>query len=106
MIVLYGEKNFPGFACKEDRLYYREEFEAVANKINEFDLESINEYSFMKEATKEDITEEAINKKYSTFDLYSDEEFKNSLNTFNNWLNDKEVINYNAEIGEVVFKKV
>ena len=101
---LWG-KNFPGFAGKEDRLYYRQQFEDVAEKIDEFDLESINEYSFEKKATSEEIMEEAVNKKYSTFDLYSDEEFKDSLNTFQIWLNDKVNINYTAEIGEIIFRK-
>ena len=99
-------KNFPKFASKEDRLYYRKEFEDVAGKIEEFELESINEYSFEKKSTKDEILEFATNKKYSTFDLYSEEEFKDSLNSFKNWLNDKKDIHYTAEIGEVIFRKV
>ncbi|MGR3175337.1 MAG: hypothetical protein ACUZ8N_12165 [Candidatus Scalindua sp.] len=73
--------------------------------MDEFDLESINEYRFDKKATSEEIMEEAVNKKYSTFDLYSDEEFKDSLNKFQNWLNDKVNINHTAEIGEIIFRK-
>ena len=73
--------------------------------MDEFDLESINEYRFEKKTTSEEIMKEAVNKKYSTFDLYSDEEFKDSLNTFQNWLNDKVNINYTAEIGEIIFRK-
>ncbi len=102
---LWG-KNFPKFASKEDRLYYRQEFEDVEEKVEAFDLESINEYSIEKNATKEEILEEAVNKKYSTFDLYRDEEFKESLSSFQNWLNGKTNINYTAEIGEIIFKKV
>jgi len=87
-------KNFPKFASKEDRLYYRQEFEDVEDKVEAFDLESINEYSIEKEATKEAILGEAVNKKYSTFDLYGDEEFKNNLSSFQNWLNGNTIINF------------
>ncbi len=102
---LWG-KNFPQFAVKEDRLYYKQEFMDIAEKIDKFDLYNINEYSFEKKSTKDEILKEAINKKYSTFDLYSDEEFHDSLNSFKNWLNDKKDINYTAEIGEVIFRRV
>lgn len=73
--------------------------------MDELDLKSINEYRFEKKTTSEEIMKEAVNKKYSTFDLYSDEEFKDSLNTFQNWLNYKVNINYTAEIGEIIFRK-
>lgn len=73
--------------------------------MDELDLKSINEYRFEKKTTSEEIMKEAVNKKYSTFDLYSDEEFKDSLNTFQNWLNYKVNINHTAEIGEIIFRK-
>jgi ubiquinone/menaquinone biosynthesis C-methylase UbiE len=98
-------KNFPKFASKEDRLYYRKEFEDVAGKIEELELESINEYSFERKSTRDEILEFAANKKYSTFDLYDDEEFNESLNSFKNWLNSKKDIKYTAEIGEVIFRR-
>lgn len=99
-------KNFPKFASKEDRLYYRQEFEEVAEKIEKFELESIKEHSFERKSTKDEILDFAANKKYSTFDLYGDKEFEDSLNSFKKWLNGKKDIDYTAEIGEVIFKKV
>ncbi len=99
-------KNFPKFADKEDRLYNKEEFEGAAERVEGFNLESINEYSFERKSTKDEFLKEAINKKYSTFDLYSDEEFKDSLNSFKNWLNGKKDICHTAEIGEIIYRKV
>jgi hypothetical protein len=74
--------------------------------VEAFNLDSINELSFEKKATKEEILVEVTSKKYSTFDFYSDEEFEESLNSFKNWLNGKKDINYTAEIGEVIFRKL
>ena len=99
-------KNFPKFAVKENRLYNREEFVDAAEKVEEFDLDNISELSFEKQATEEEILRQATNKKYSTFDLYSDDEFKESLNSFKNWLKGKINLHYTAEIGEIIFKKV
>jgi len=99
-------KNFPKFAVKENRLYNREEFVDAAEKVEEFDLDNISELSFEKQATEEEILRQATNKKYSTFDLYSDDEFKESLNSFKNWLKGKMNLHYTAEIGEIIFKKV
>jgi hypothetical protein len=98
-------KNFPKFAVKENRLHYREEFVDAVEKVEEFDLDNISKLSFEKQATEEEILGQATNKKYSTFDLYSDDEFKESLNSFKNWLKGKMNLNYTAEIGEVIFKK-
>ncbi len=69
-------------------------------------MNGINELSFEKKATEEEILVEVTGKKYSTFDLYSDEEFKESLKSFKNWLNGKKDICYTAEIGEVIYRKV
>ena len=99
-------KNFPKFADKENRLYNKGEFEDAAKKIEEFNLDSINELSFEKKATEKEILVEVVNKKYSTFDLYSDEEFKESLKSFKNWLNGKKDICHTAEIGEIIYRKV
>ncbi|MFQ5712823.1 MAG: methyltransferase domain-containing protein [Candidatus Scalinduaceae bacterium] len=99
-------KNFPKFADKEDRLYNKEEFEGAAERVEEFNLDNVNELSFEKKATEKEILAEVINKKYSTFDLYSDEEFKESLKSFKNWLNGKKDICYTAEIGEIIYRKV
>ncbi|MFQ5963323.1 MAG: class I SAM-dependent methyltransferase [Candidatus Scalinduaceae bacterium] len=98
-------KNFPNFAVKENRLYNKEEFIDVAEKIEELDLDDINELSFEKQTTEEEILAEATNKKYSTFELYTEEEFKESLNSFKSWLMGKKSIHYTAEIGEVIFKR-
>ena len=99
-------KNFPKFAVKESRLYNREEFLDAAEKVEEFDLDNISELSFEKQATEEEILRQATNKKYSTFDLYSDEEFEESLKSFKNWLNGKKDICHTAEIGEIIYRKV
>jgi hypothetical protein len=98
-------KNFPKFAVKENRLYNKKEFVGAVEKVEEFDLDNINELSFEMQATEEEILRQATNKKYSTFDLYSDDEFKESLNSFKNWLKGKRNLHYTAEIGEVIFKK-
>ncbi len=52
------------------------------------------------------ILTETTNKKYSTFELYSDEEFKESLNSFENWLKDNTEIRYIAEMGEIIYRKI
>ncbi len=99
-------KNFPNFAVKENRLYNKEEFVDAAEKIEKLDLDNINELRFEKQATEEEILAEATNKKYSTFELYTEEEFKESLNSFKNWLKGRKNIHYTAEIGVVVFKRI
>lgn len=100
---LWGQ-FFPGFAQKETRLYTAQDFERVDREFAQLCLEEIEELSFTKPFDPKRILQTAAMRKYSTFALYSDQEFEQALSEFKNRIALWTGPEYQAEIGRLVFR--
>jgi len=74
--------HFPGFHEKEKRLYELNELEKILNGIADLKLESLEYFKYKRTTTLEWLITQAKNHHYSTFYLYSKNEFKESLKEF------------------------
>jgi ubiquinone/menaquinone biosynthesis C-methylase UbiE len=74
-------RYFPLFSETEDRLY---EFDELQYAIKKADMKIIhtNVFGHNRTSSLTDLVNKAKNKHYSTFDLYSESEFKKSLDIF------------------------
>ncbi len=73
---------FPGFIEKEDRLYDLSQIEKWSNKIEYLTLKSIHFFKFKRVLPLKVLVSQAGNKHYSTFSLYTDDEFDKALKNF------------------------
>jgi ubiquinone/menaquinone biosynthesis C-methylase UbiE len=75
-------KYFPSFAEKETRLFEIHELKQYIELIPEFTIEEVKLFYFSKKASVDRLVELARNHHYSTFALYSQEEFAYALRKF------------------------
>ena len=73
---------FLNFKEKEDRLYDFSRIEEWPEKVESLSLEEIRFFRFKRAASLTYLLQQAENKHYSTFSLYTDDEFKEALNVF------------------------
>lgn len=75
-------KYFPFFNQKEMRLYELNELKEIVKNVPKLKIESIEFFRYKRISTPNRLTEQAKNKHYSTFFLYTNKEFKQSLERF------------------------
>jgi ubiquinone/menaquinone biosynthesis C-methylase UbiE len=73
---------FPSFHEKETRLYELDELIRFFEMDPCLELESTKKFKYMREATLDQLTEQARQHHYSTFALYEEEEFNAALGEF------------------------
>ena len=73
---------FPDFSEKETRLYELNEIEAYLQAIPLLEVETIKRFHFPRSSTLERLVYQAKAKHYSTFSLYSEKQFSESLQAF------------------------
>lgn len=73
---------FPGFYEKERRLFRMSHIEAWMDRVEGISLSEIVFFKFRRVATLDRLVSQARNKHYSTFSLYDDGEFAESLLLF------------------------
>ncbi len=73
---------FPGFIEHETRLYQRNRLEEAVKNVSKLQLEGIQEIIHNRTEPPELLLKRARHGHYSTFALYSKEEFKRALKTF------------------------
>jgi len=76
-------KYFPLFNQKETRLYEMDEFKNILEKIPGLELQETELFKYKRISTLDSLIEQASNHHYSTFSLYTNVEFNNSLTKFN-----------------------
>ena len=79
---------FPLFTSKETRLYEKDELEETIGNIPGLKLQKIQTFKFSRQSKLERLISQAKNHHYSTFGLYSPNEFKTALNQFHDNLQD------------------
>jgi hypothetical protein len=101
----YLGSRFKGFGSKETRLYERGEIISTCEKSG-LQLAEANEYSYPKTVPKETLLKEVEEKKYSTFDLFTEKEFLDSLNDFRQLLaSEPDRLEFESECMILVFKR-
>lgn len=75
-------KYFPLFNQKETRLYELNELKEILKKFPKLKIESTEFFKYKRISTLNRLIEQAKNKHYSTFFLYTTKEFKQSLERF------------------------
>lgn len=75
-------RHFPHFARKEVRLYYLKDFKKVINSIKGLEIETIKYFKYLRILSLKNLLERARSHHYSTFYLYSAEEFEEALKKF------------------------
>ena len=97
-------QHFRDFAKKEDRLFQMDEI-ISACKMTNMTLNEAKEYSYSKEIAKEDLIKSVESKLYSTFALYTQEEFHDALTEFKDEMkNYSEVLKFQSELAILVFE--
>ncbi len=100
---------FPGFAEKETRLYDLCQVEEWTNKLGLLTLETIKFFRFERSASLVSLLNQAENKHYSTFSLYSPGEFSEALKGFRQQVErhytNPEKIGWTDENVMIVFRK-
>ncbi len=79
--------NFPLFNEKETRLYELNEIQEIAGTVQALKLETVEYFKYERKSDVTRLIEQAENRHYSTFDLYTEEEFSKSLEQFKKNLN-------------------
>lgn len=102
---LWGQL-FPDFAVKESRLLSPEDFYRLDREFELLKLEEIEELSFQKPFSPDQMWQAAIQRKYSTFAMYTEKEYKKALAQFKQGLKTWKEKHYLAEIGLLVFRHV
>ncbi|MFQ6011854.1 MAG: class I SAM-dependent methyltransferase, partial [Nitrososphaerales archaeon] len=101
----YLGSRFKGFGSKENRLYDMDEIISTCEKSG-LKLAEANDYSYPKTVPKETLLREVEEKKYSTFDLYTENEFLDSLNDFRELLtSEPDHLEFQSECMILVFKR-
>ena len=73
---------FPLFHQKEIRLYELDELKYIVEQIPKLEIQDIKLFNYERVSSLDRLVEQARNHHYSTFYLYSDDEFEESLNKF------------------------
>ena len=100
---------FPKFTEKEKRLYDLNNMEIWIDKLRFLVVENIHFFNFRRSASLKQLIHRAKRKHYSTFSLYTDEEFNNALKVFRQKLlsnfSDPEQIEWTDENVMLIFRK-
>ncbi len=80
-------KYFPLFTEKEDRLYELDEMKRWVESVDSMTIESIDCFSFKRTSTLKRLLNQVNCKHYSTFCLYSNEEFEDAVRDFEKNIN-------------------
>lgn len=75
-------RHFPSFTLKETRLYELDELEIEIIKTPGLRLEKIETFKFSRKSNLANLIHQAQNHHYSTFDLYTPDEFELALRQF------------------------
>ena len=75
-------KYFPLFNQKETRLYELNELKEILRKISKLKIQSVEYFKYKRVSSLDWLVEQAQNRHYSTFNLYTKEEFAQSLEKF------------------------
>ncbi len=75
-------KYFPGFCEKEMRLYRLEEMERCIGETDRLRMIAAKTFRYARISSLERLLEQARNRHYSTFSLYTEAEFKKACQTF------------------------
>ncbi len=75
-------KYFPLFNQKETRLYELNELKEILRKISKLKIQSVEYFKYKRVSSLDWLVEQAQNHHYSTFNLYTEEEFARSLDKF------------------------
>ena len=75
-------KDFPLFIQKENRLYELEELKLYIAQIPSFQITTIKTLTHHRQTDLADLIDKAMSHHYSTFHLYTPEEFRTSLQKF------------------------
>ena len=93
-------KHFPLFGDMENRLYELNELEEFVENA-EMNVKSTRVFRHARKSTLERLVHQAKNNHYSTFDLYDEETFDESMNIFQKNIrknfNDLEQVTWNDE---------
>ncbi len=75
-------RYFPKFHEKETRLFELDELKELINRTRGLKLIKVQLFKFKRVNSLDFLIEQATNRHYSTFSLYTEEEFKHSLKMF------------------------
>jgi ubiquinone/menaquinone biosynthesis C-methylase UbiE len=75
-------RYFPYFIEKEDRLYEQDELVSRIDSVETLSLESIEYFKYRRRSTLKQLSSLAACKHYSTFCLYTEDRFRDSLKVF------------------------
>ncbi len=75
-------RHFPGFREKETRLYRREEMERWVGEADRLRLIAAKTFRYARTSSLERLLEQARSRHYSTFSLYSEAEFEEACQNF------------------------
>jgi len=106
--TVWGQ-HFPAFTGYETRLYTRERLERAVGRVPELKLEDIREFRHERSESVEFLQKRAFHKHYSTFALYSAEEFNSALEIFAGRLakiSKQDIIEHTAENTLVLALKI
>ena len=73
---------FPDFLAKETRLYHPETIAAWSNSVEGVDLEHLQNFSYCRRASLQQLVNQASSRHYSTFEFYSDQELTSAIKLF------------------------
>ena len=82
-------RYFPQFSQKESRLYHQDELEQAVSVVPTLELRNVKCLKYQRTDSLERLTEKAENRHYSTFWLYSDQEFVVALQEFQQNIRDR-----------------
>lgn len=103
-------KYFPLFCEKETRLYEPNDFERMVEANAELRTADIALFEYPRSSTLQTLLELARNRHYSTFCLYTESEFRESLARFENSIResfeDPENVTWNDENALLTFRKL
>lgn len=81
---MFGSGISPSLRTKEARLFEEDELSEAIGRVEGLTLESVVPFHYRQESSLERLLEQAMNRHYSTFSLYSDQEFQEALAQFEN----------------------
>jgi len=88
-------RYFPHFHKKENRLFSPEKMEEAVTSTADLALEEVKSFSYCRKASLEKLCDQARNRHYSTFQLYSPKDFLEAFSHFENHLQ-QEFANFTA----------
>ncbi|MFQ5825687.1 MAG: class I SAM-dependent methyltransferase [bacterium] len=98
-------KYFPLFNQKETRLYELEELKSIIEEMPRLEIQNMEFFKYKRVSRLDWLVEQARNHHYSTFHIYTKDEFEKSLNQFKENLrrNFRDINNISWVDGNVLF---